>query len=194
MFKQITLLFLILGSANQLLEAQKNIPGYRFHSVNSLVLVNGSNAVSASLQSVNGFKRGSWFAGIGTGLDYYLYRSIPFFADLRYEQGKKKNKLFAYADAGINFSWVKNKFNPNPVILLRNTGDDQRYKNGFYTDAGLGITIGMKNENALVFSLGHSHKSVEDINWYTDWRSSEKLSTRNTYHLNRILFKAGWQF
>ncbi len=58
---------------------------YQFHSINSLGLINGNNGVSAAMQTVNGFTKGPWFAGIGLGLDYYQYRTVPVFADVRYD-------------------------------------------------------------------------------------------------------------
>lgn len=185
------LLWLVMFTAGNSLQAQIRNETFRFHSVNSLVLINGSNAVSASIQSVNGFKKGAWYAGIGTGIDYYLYRSIPLFADFRYEAGKKNN-FFAYADGGINISWVQNKFNTNPILFEGGWGNST-YQNGFYTDAGVGVSLDIKKRNALVFSLGHSYKSLTQIHRYPDWRSREWLSTRTTYHLNRIMLKAGWR-
>lgn len=175
-----------------LLFAQQKKAGYTFHSINNLSLVNGSNAVSASLQSVNGFKKGLWFAGAGVGIDYYLYRTVPLFADLRYAFGKKKNNFFAYADAGINFNWVQDQFIDNPTVWNGNTSNT--FQNGMYTDAGLGYSIQTKNKNALVLSLGHSVKSLKELEKYRDWRTQELLTKINSYNLNRIMIKVGWQF
>ena len=54
-----------------------------FHSVEQGVLINGNRAVSGALQTVNGIGYGNWFAGIGAGIDFYRYRSVPLFLDLR---------------------------------------------------------------------------------------------------------------
>src|SRR5687768_648308 len=97
---------------------------YKFHSINSVVLVNGNNAISAALQTVNGFQKGPWFAGVGLGLDYYLYRTVPLFADVRYEFGKNKNKFFVYGDAGMHFNWVQDYFYDNPVIWNGNRSNE----------------------------------------------------------------------
>lgn len=173
--------------------AQEKPIGYRFHSINSLGLVNGSNDVSASLQSVNGFQKKDWFLGIGVGLDYYYYRTVPFFADVRYLFGKKKNKFFAYADVGINMEWADDYFK-NDIIVLRSSGFESYLKNGYYTDAGFGYNIKMKKENAVILSLGFSKKTLSESVTYLDWRTQKPQTDINKYKLNRILLKAGWQF
>jgi hypothetical protein len=155
-------------------------------------LINGYNAASVGLQSVNGFKKGYWFTGIGTGIDYYLYRTIPLFADLRYEFGNKKNKFFAYGDAGINFSWVQEKFSDEPGIWNGNTSNS--FKNGIYNDVGLGYNVKLKKENSLILSFGYSVKNLKETETYMDWRTSQLLKRVNSYNLRRVMIKIGWQF
>lgn len=185
-------IILVFISVSGLLFSQTKKATHQFHSINSVALVNGNNSVSAGLQSVNGFKKGSWFAGVGVGIDYYLYRTVPLFADLRYEFGKKKNKFFAYADAGINFSWIQDHFIDNPSIWNGNTSNS--FNNGLYNDIGLGYNVKMKKEGALVLSLGYSHKNLKETQSYIDWRTSELLKRENSYNLRRIMLKVGWQF
>jgi hypothetical protein len=191
--KRRTLFLLTLSFIALLSEAQEKPIGYRFHSINSLGLMNGSNDVSAALQSVNGFQKKNWFLGIGAGLDYYLYRTVPVFADLRYSFGKKKNKFFAYADGGINIEWVEENA-PSQIVIWEGSGSSNEYMNGIYTDTGFGYLINMKKENALQLSFGYSHKSLKEENTYTDWRTQKSQTDINQYKLNRIVLKVGWQF
>ena len=175
--------------------AQKKEAAYKFHSINNLSLLNGDNEVSAGLQSVNGIQKKNWFAGVGVGLDYYIHRSVPLFADVRYEFGEGKNKFFAYADGGINFHWIKEFYNdfPDPFIDW-NAGYSNKYYNGLYTDAGLGYVVNMKKNGALVLSLGHSHKSLKRIETYKDWRTQDWIKDIYRYRFNRIALKVGWKF
>lgn len=165
---------------------------YPFHSINSLALINGSNGVSIAMQTVNGFTKGPWFAGIGLGLDYYQYRTVPFFADVRYAYGPKKNKFFIYSDAGINFSWVQDYFYDEPSIWNANRSNN--YNNGLYTDAGIGLSAGFKNGNAFILSLGYSRKTLEKKITYNDWRTGKPQTDVNTYRLNRVVLKLGFRF
>ena len=174
--------------------AQKKSSRYKFHSVNSISLLNGNSEVSAGLQSVNGFQKGNWFVGGGVGLDYYLYRTVPLFVDARYEYGKKKNKFFAYGDGGINFQWTENYVYSGPIIYEGSFNNSGNFHNGIYTDAGLGYIVSTKKTSGLILSLGHSHKSLKQTVSYQDWRTQEWLTDIYRYHLNRIVVKVGWKF
>lgn len=172
--------------------AQNKKSAYKFESVNNFGFAVGNNSIAASLQSVNGFKRNKWFAGLGIGLDYYLYRSVPVFIDLRREFGEKKKKIFVYADAGVNIEWLQEEYDLKPNAWDPNLKN--KYHNGFYSDAGLGVSLGNKKGHAVLFSLGHSIKTFRESRWYTDWRSGQ--ATKETYKFNfsRIVVKIGWRF
>jgi hypothetical protein len=172
----------------------QNTPGgkFKFHSVNSVALINGDNAVSVAFQTINGFQKGGWFAGAGIGLDYYLYRTVPLFADIRYEFGKKKNKFFLYGDAGVHFDWVQDYFYDDPTIWNGNRRN--KFTNGLYTDAGVGLSAGMKNGNAFVLSLGYSGKVMDERISHWDWRTGNIQTDVNTYRLRRIIVKLGFRF
>ncbi len=187
-------LFLIALSVSCLFSvAQNKKTGYKFHSINSVTLINGSNVTSAALQSVNGFKKGPLFAGLGLGLDYYLYRTIPVFADLRYEFGKNKNKFFAYTDAGVNASWVREN-NYNGILIPEIYMIINQYHDGFYMDAGMGYKVKIKKQNSLVLAIGHSQKTLKQISSYFDGMSNSRVIDVYHYKLNRIVLKAGWEF
>jgi len=165
---------------------------YHFHSINSLAMLNGDNGVSAAIQTVNGFTKGQWFAGIGMGLDYYQYRSVPVFAHLQYEFGQTRNKFFLYGDAGVNCSWVQKEFYITPTIW--NGERVNNFNNGMYTDAGMGLKSAFKNGNAFILSLGYSRKAMVERIEYTDGWSGRELEEVNRYRFNRIVLKLGLQF
>lgn len=165
---------------------------YQFHSINSMALLNGSNGVAIAVQSVNGLTKGPWFGGIGFGLDYYQYRTVPLFADVRYEYGQKRNKVFLYAEAGINLSWTQDYFKDWPSIW--NGHRSNNYNNGLYTDAGIGLTAGFKNGNAFILSVGCSRKTLQEKISYDDWQTSKPQTDINTYRLNRVILKSGFRF
>ena len=173
---------------------QKKNTTYKFHSINNISLINGNNATTGGLQSINGFQKGNLFAGVGIGLDYYLYRTVPLFADFRYEFGKTKNKFFAYADGGVNFDWVEEEYNDGPIFIWDGSRNTSEFHNGAYTDVGLGYMVGTKKGGGIVLSLGHSYKSLEKTISYQDWRTQETITDVYNYNLNRIVLKVGWKF
>jgi hypothetical protein len=175
-------------------QEKKQTTKWQFHSLNNLGLLEGQTGSSFQLQSINGAQYQSWFAGIGVGLDYYRYRTIPLFLDIRKEFGKKAGKPFIYMDGGINFSWVtdsqKNVY-----------GADDHFKNGFYTDLGAGYKINLGNRNALLISLGYSNKKLTETysTYYPTYYdfyglTNNPSSTKINYSLNRLSIKLGWSF
>lgn len=168
-----------------------------FHSINQTGLLNGQQSSACQIQTINGFQYKSWFGGIGIGLDYYRFRGIPLFADIRKTFGHNKNKLFVYADGGIHFSWVTDK-------EKNNYGSPGQFSNGLYLDGGIGYQIRVNSKNAILLNLGYSYKKVkETVSAYPYFyypmilvNISQNFSNTNTYnyHLNRISIKAGWEF
>jgi hypothetical protein len=173
---------------------QKKTAAYKFHSINNLSLINGDNAVSGGMQSINGFQKNNLFAGVGLGLDYYLYRTVPLFADFRYEFGKTKNKFFAYADGGVNLEWVEETYSDGPIFIWEGSNISAEFHDGAYTDLGLGYMVGTKKGGGLVLSLGHSYKSLKKTFSYPDWRTQETITDIYHYNFNRIILKVGWKF
>lgn len=172
-----------------------------FHSINSIGLLKDGASGAAQLQTINGIRYKSWFAGIGLGLDYYRYRSIPLFADIRKTFGKKDNKPFVYTDAGVNFYWQRD--NDDKAFQL-----DDRFKNGFYAEAGLGYSIKLTEKLHLQFSGGFSYKELAEqgrsLIYYTDIPINVdpyiytnppggNLSTVK-YRFRRLVLKAGIAF
>jgi hypothetical protein len=172
--------------------AQNKTGHYRFSSINNFGAAGGDNTVAAVVQSVNGARRDKWFAGLGAGLDFYLYRTIPVFIDVRREFGEKKNKLFVYADAGLNIEWLQGEFMLKPNRWDPNLRN--KYHNGLYTDAGIGFSAGTKKDHAIIFSLGHSVKTFKESRWYSDWRTGQPAKDVYKFNFSRIVLKVGWRF
>ena len=198
MRKQLVLSIAVFGALSLHLQAQhKALPKPVFHSVEQVALVNGNNAVSGALQTVNGLGYGNWFAGVGAGIDFYRYRSVPLFLDLRRSFDiNKGNKLFVYADGGYNLPWVKRK---DPVFSIWGWPGNTTYKNrgGVYMDAGFGYAVHAKGGNAFLLSAGYSHK------YFSEKRTTVTITGENmetvdiqkfTYSMNRLMIKLGWQF
>jgi hypothetical protein len=90
--------FLVISS---ICHAQKNA-AWQFHSINQLGLLEGQIGSAFQIQTINGAQYKSWFGGIGIGLDYYRFRSIPLFLDFRKDFGKKISSfLFMQMGASI---------------------------------------------------------------------------------------------
>lgn len=175
--------------------AQEKVQGVvkkpvRFQTILQGGLLAGSSTESAALQTINGFSLGNWYTGIGAGLDFYMQRGVPLFADVRYHFSDKHKSFFIYTDAGVHIPWIKNKEQRN--IISQNAG--------LYTDAGIGFSLTTKKNDAFLFSLGYTYKHVpekqEGFTWQSwPWpqRTDEGVLNYN-YRLNRIAVKIGLMF
>ena len=197
--KLIVSLALILFAINIKAQEKSTAADPFFHSINTIGWLKNNTGHAAQLETINGMQFQSWFAGLGTGIDYQLYRSIPLFIDVRKELGKTANKLFVYADAGTNFYWQRN-------TDTKEFPANNKIKNGFYGAAGLGYTIRLKGNTSFLISAGYSYKQLTvNGNYYTiypylgpyvDYGPAMEpgVAGKQEHSLNRLVIKAGIAF
>ena len=161
-----------------------------FSSINQAGVLNGSKGAFLTLQSINGIKYKTWFAGAGVGVDGYYRSSFPVFLDVRKDLLKKRETPFLYADVGYHF--------------IRDTKDqlNQWYENAYnkgsmYTDVGVGYKFGFMSKGHWIVSAGYSYKYVKYKNMYL-WecptsRCYENYITVKSY-LHRYAMRLGFQF
>jgi hypothetical protein len=189
-------LLIIVGSCSAQQEMVSN--SWSFQSIANIGLLEGETGSAFQLQTINGARYKSWFTGLGLGLDYYRYRTIPLFIDIRKEFGKSIGKLFVYADGGISFNWLTDGEKTEYV-------QNVEYHNGFYSDLGFGYVRSIGRKSALSISLGYSYKKSSETypssypyyypNYnYTDTPPQNASSDQINYSLNRLNIKLGWIF
>jgi hypothetical protein len=165
-----------------------------FSSQNYAGLLEGENGSKFQLQTINGFKYKTWFAGIGTGIDWYYQRSIPLFASLN--KGILKNgdrNFYLSADGGINFPWKNNTY-------YYGWGDENgKLSAGLYWSAGFGYRIGIgKHTDAILMHIGYSYKHLlEKTTTYVYpclVYPCPEAPARYDLDLRRLSLKLGWNF
>lgn len=160
----------------------------KFSSVNQAGLLVGSRGEAFMIQTINGIKKDKWFAGAGTGLDFYNQRTIPLFIDIRRDVTNRKNTPFAYADAGINFLWLN--------FIQKEQQQISTSSPGLFYDLGIGWKLSGKNNRGFIFSAGYSFKQVKEKVKQLWWTSpTPQLETENYEHHNylfrRVVVKLG---
>lgn len=126
----------------------------KFNSINTFEMITGESLLSIGFQTVNGIRFSNWFSGIGIGIDYYQYKTLPLFFDGRRYFGSEK-KAFVYGDIGYNFP-MKNK--PRKEMGYYDT---YHFKGGIYTELGIGFKTKLIKKSSLVFSIGQSYKQLQ---------------------------------
>ena len=165
---------------------------FSFRSSNYVGLLEGETGSAFQLQTINGFQHRGWFGGIGTGLDYYRYRSIPLFFSLNKKIGNQSSGFFISMDEGLNFAWY------NREKRWDNDFISSKFSPSLYWSPGIGYSLGLRNnKDAILISIGYSYKHLKEkverpvfcIN-----PPCEPVIERYDYRLNRLLMRVGWQF
>lgn len=176
---------IILLLAGHIVSAQHKL---KFHSLNYAGILEGEKGTAFQVQSINGVKYKTWFAGLGTGIDYYYYRSIPLFISANKFLSPKKSSFFFSGDVGINFPWAKS-----------GTSQEQgTAKASLFWAGGTGYALKLKGgDNTILFSVGYSYKHIKDEKTYIIcplippcYEEKQRLD----YHLKRVSVKVGWMF
>jgi hypothetical protein len=187
-----TLFFLfLLVTAASFAQEKKNDTTKKtvqFRTIAQGGLLAGSSGEAAVFQAIHGVEWKRFYVGVGVGLDYYMQRGVPLFADLRYRFSTQRKSFFVYTDAGVHMPWVKHKEERN--IISQGAG--------LYTDVGIGVQLNTRKQDAFLISAGYSYKHVSETKEGFGWWSWPTPGGQNDlhfdYHFNRIALKFGFMF
>lgn len=168
---------------------QNKKPVEKVSVLSSIGIIGGETGVKPVFQLISGISNSKYFAGLGLGYDNYRFRSLPLFADLRINFGKKQF-AFAYGDLGYNFQ-----------VHLKAIDDEFKstnlYYGGAYVDVGLGYRHRLNQKNSFLFSLGYNRKDIKNKVGYTypcfNPPCPEDISYYK-YSMGRVVTKLSWEF
>jgi hypothetical protein len=162
-----------------------------FHSIFSIAVINGKESTSFAVETVQGFSMNKSFAGAGIGIDYYKFRTIPVFLQLRQGFGNGKQNFLVYTNGGANIDWLTDR------SKQADFGNVVKYKPGWYYELGLGYRIELKNKNALFLSTGYNYKQVKRNVYYKNCISVGQCVDEvdeYLYSMSRVAVRAAFQF
>lgn len=177
--------------------SQKTRQPATFYVTPQVGLLNGDHAVSGQVVLSGGMRTRTWSYGIGAGVDYYKIRSVPLFAELKKELGKKETPLFLYLQLGGNIAWPlasdyrDNFYSP----WFGNT--TTRFQSGMYRELGIGYSAWHAKKKAVWVSLGYSAKTMAELYdevIYPDFPPYDRVTRTErklTYTFNRLVLKIG---
>src|ERR1700761_4983289 len=108
---------------------------WKFRSDNYGGVTSGELGGAAHFETVNGIYKRPWFFGVGAGLDYYRFRSVPLFVSVKrdlFELGGG-SALSAYVDGGVNVPWYKRELTPYQRQIVTTSV----FRAGLYGSVGL---------------------------------------------------------
>ena len=138
---------------------KKKCPDLKFTSIVQAGILEGeADKTYGQFQLVNGIQYNAWFYGLGLGIDYYGdKRSVPLFLDVKWDLKKGNKTPFIYADAGYNFSWLRED------DKMDFWGTDYKTRGGLFYETGLGYKFILKNKMAFGLSAGYSFKQQKEM-------------------------------
>lgn len=166
---------------------------FKFHSQNYIGVLGGETEAAFQIQTINGLQRGTWFGGIGTGLDYYYQRSVPLFLSFTKYLTARPLSLFISLDGGTNY--LLDKSTANSFNGYRDNGD---FSPSLYYGAHAGYKIELKkNKGSVLMSFGYSAKRLKEkiktvMPCFTP--PCPEYDEKYDYRLNRFSFRMGWMF
>ena len=162
----------------------------KFSGINQLGILKGSSDQTFQLQTINGIRYKTWFAGVGVGYENYYLKTIPLFIDIRWNLLSKKATPFIYADIGANLPSKKQK---------KGEWQTSDYKAGLYYDVGRGYSAPIKGNFAFKLSAGYSQKQLHEartniVIWDFPPYGGNDYKEYFDYTFRRLSIKAALQF
>lgn len=193
--KRVGLIILSL-SIGFLVFAQKAKQKGMFSVTAESALLNGDNHVNAQILLIGGYEIYGWSVGVGSGFDYYKYRTVPAVIDLKKYFGKGNRQFFAYANGGADIAWPTEKQKNLRRNVWGNFNSNNQFKNGYYSDFGLGYTLFNSKRRGLFTALGYSMKTLTETYNEQIWTGTTSTISKRTmeYKMNRIVLKFGYRF
>ncbi len=165
----------------------------QFQSLNQVGFLKGHGADALQYQSVNGARYKGFSLGIGAGVDYYYFRTVPLFVELKKEVLNKKETPFIFASLGSSLPWIK-----DPAA---DSWQKSEYSKGSYFEAGIGYKVPFKKRLFMIFSMGYSMKELHETRYwrmYRDFPPYDMESWSNPeyydYTFRRISVRVGLGF
>jgi hypothetical protein len=134
----------------------------KFRSVETAGLSSGSSCNCGVIETVNGVSKGPWFAGLGAGVDFYRFRSVPLFLSVTRDLAiGKRDWVFLYLDGGTNLPWYKR---PAGSLITPEGGFNSVFHSGEYWSGGLGYLWKLSDHSrkAVLFSVGYTVKKLRE--------------------------------
>jgi hypothetical protein len=184
--------------------ANASLPGrsWTFRSQEVGGLVSGEEGNYGQGFTINGVSKGPWFMGIGAGLDFYRYRTVPIFLSLEREfmEPGQNGGWFVRLDGGVNVPWQSERSWYYPS----GASSSGHYLTAPYWDgmAGYKFFMNARHKQALLLSAGYSFKEVQDKRVETNYcpiaafcNTNPDLNTvRYNYNNRRFSLQIGYQF
>lgn len=165
----------------------------RFRAQQWVGHLEGANGSAFQFNTVAGVSKGVHFLGIGGGIDWYHFRSIPVYLSYQRVLPWGGGRFFVNGDAGVNYNWA-----PPSVRSRWNDFVSDRFFPSTYLESGLNYRTFFKNKrDALLFHLGLGYKRLKEDKELPGTCLVPPCGTvieHYDYQMTRLSVKLGWEF
>ncbi|MDP4150556.1 MAG: hypothetical protein Q8927_06615 [Bacteroidota bacterium] len=165
-------------------------------------LVSGEQGNYGQGYTINGVYKGPWFMGIGAGVDFYRYRTVPLFLSLEREWMQPGHDgWFTRLDVGVNVPWQSA---PPTLYYPSGTVIGSHLLTAPYWDAEFGykVFVNAHRNQAILISAGYSFKEVQNKETTVNYcpiaalcNTDPSFNTRRyTFYNRRLSLQVGYQF
>lgn len=152
-------------------------------------VTNGNFETNAFINTSHGLTAKGWFLGAGAGVDYYRFRTIPVFAEIRKEFSNKKIRPLIQLAGGLNIDWLTQEQKDHRLNWWQTT--QSTFKKGMFFKAGTGILFNANKDVRFATIISWSYKSLTEKyseRLWDPWPQPGNNLTEKTlqYNLQRI--------
>lgn len=153
-------------------------------------LVNGSHETELAVNTTHGIRFGNWSTSVGAGIDYYRFRSVPLFIDVKRYIPLNKIQPYIQASAGVNIAWATDE---QRIIQKYWSSwwpqtDTLPFNNGFHSKLVFGVVFNPQKQVKIAAFAGWNYKTqsttVETmVQNGSSWVSEPRITT---YKMSRL--------
>lgn len=177
------------------LQAQEQATAKKIQVTGAVSLMNGSSEVGAQLSAQAGIELSKgWNVGLGSAIDYYYFRSVPVYVEVKKHFGNGPRRLFAFAATGVNLAWPTDE--DQMKISRWNIIGEQNFRSGMYADIGIGYTLYNRHQRGLFTGLGYSVKTISESHIEQVWNglTTSQTERKTDFTFSRVLIRIGYKF
>ncbi len=152
-------------------------------------VTNGNFETNAYLNTSHGLALNSWYFGLGSGVDYYRFRTVPVFAEVRKDFSNRNIRPFVQIVGGLNIDWLTQEQKDHRFSWWQTT--PSTFTRGVYFKGGTGVLFNAHKQVRFATTISWSYKSITEK--YNDrvwdpWPQPGNSLTEKTllYKLQRV--------
>ena len=162
-----------------------------YTSINTALVFGDGGKREGAFGLSGGYQFNKTKVGLGIGIDYHYYKTIPVFIELQRYLMQANKGLVLVANAGINIPSLKDDEKNDVFWPWGIPANNYKYKTGYFFESGLGYSFKTKNKTAITVGVLYSLKTTTQNYRELVYDGSDVVTHEREikYNLNRTVLK-----